>query len=98
MRTFSILIKSFVCAVVLLSAASFSCAQSDRGSIAGTVEDSTGAAVTNAQVLAKGIDTSTEYSATTGPTGGYRIPEVKIGIYTVTVSATGFKAEKKTGV
>src|SRR6267154_2600185 len=98
MRTFSFLIRSFVCAAVLLAAAGFSYAQSDRGSIAGTVEDSTGAAVTNAQVVAKSVDTSSEYTATTGPTGGYRMPEVKIGIYTVTVTASGFKVDQKTGV
>src|SRR5882762_1288453 len=73
-------------------------AQSDRGTIAGTVLDSTGASVANAQVVAKGVDTSSEYVATTGPTGGYRMPEVKVGIYNVAVSATGFKTEQKTGV
>ena len=89
MRTISLFIKGFVCAAVLLAAASFSYAQSDRGSIAGTVEDSMGAAVTNAQVVAKEVDTASEYTATTGPTGGYRMPEVKIGIYNVTVTAPG---------
>src|SRR5258708_26620522 len=98
MRTFSIFIKSFVCAVALLSAASLSCAQSDRGSIAGTVEDSTGSVVSNAQVVAKAKDSAAQYSATTGPTGGYRIPDVKIGIYTITVTAGGFKTSEKTGV
>ncbi|MCU1317262.1 MAG: Cna B-type protein, partial [Candidatus Acidoferrum typicum] len=73
-------------------------AQSDRGSIAGTVLDSTGASVANAQVVAKGVDTSSEYAATTGPTGGYRMPEVKIGTYNVTVTAAGFKTEQKTAV
>src|SRR5882762_3207441 len=73
-------------------------AQSDRGTIAGTVLDSTGASVANAQVVAKGVDTSSEYVATTGPTGGYRMPEVKIGTYSVTVTAAGFKTEQKTAV
>src|SRR5882724_13035611 len=98
MRTFSILTKSFVCAAVLLSAASFSYAQSDRGTIAGTVEDSTGSVVSNAQVVAKAKESATQYAATTGPTGGYRIPDVKVGIYTVTVTAGGFKTAEKTGV
>src|SRR5256885_28137 len=87
MRTFPILIKSFVCAVVLLSAASFSCAQSDRGSIAGTVVDSTGAAVSNAQVVAKGVDTSTEYPATTGTTGpGTNSDSASSGIFESKIS------------
>jgi len=98
MRTISMFIRGVVCAAVCFVAAGLVCAQSDRGSIAGTVVDSTGAAVTNAQVLAKSADTSSEYTATTGPTGGYRMPEVKIGIYTVTVTAQGFKVDQKTGV
>src|SRR5882724_13349884 len=98
MRTFSFFIKSFVCAAVLLSAASFSYAQSDRGTIAGTVEDSTGSVVSNAQVVAKAKESATQYAATTGPTGGYRIPDVKVGIYTITVTAGGFKTAEKTGV
>src|SRR5882757_3635977 len=98
MRTFSFLIRSFVCAAVLLCAASFSYAQSDRGSIAGTVEDSTGSVVSNAQVVAKAKESSSQYTATTGPTGGYRIPDVKIGVYTITVTAGGFKTAEKTGV
>jgi hypothetical protein len=73
-------------------------AQSDRGTIAGTVEDSSGGVVTGAQVTVKGSDTSSEYSAVSGPTGGFRIPEVKIGIYNVTVTASGFKTETKTEV
>ncbi len=72
--------------------------QSDPGTIAGTVEDSSGGVVTGAQVTVKGADTSSEYSTFTGPTGGFRIPEVKIGIYTITVQANGFKTEEKTGV
>lgn len=98
MRTISFFIRGVVCAAVILLAAGLSSAQSDRGTIAGTVVDSTGAAVENAQVVAKSTATSSEYTATTGPTGGYRMPEVKIGLYNVTITASGFKTEQKTSV
>src|SRR5256885_1998120 len=98
MRTFSFFIKSFVCAVALLSAASFSCAQSDRGTIAGTVLDSSGGVVADAQITAKGADTGSTYGATSGPTGGYRIPDVQIGVYNVTITAKGFKTSEQKGV
>ena len=98
MRTISILIRGVVCAAVVLLAAALTCAQSDRGTIAGTVLDSSGAIVANAQVTALGTGTAATYTAVTGPTGGYRIPEVKIGVYTVTVAAPGFKTEQKTEV
>lgn len=98
MRTISFFIRGVVCAAVCFVAAGLVCAQSDRGTIAGTVEDSTGSVVSNAQVVAKAKESSSQYTATTGPTGGYRIPDVKVGVYTITVTASGFKTDEKTGV
>src|SRR2546430_10885044 len=98
MRTVSMFIRGVVCAAFFLAAAGLTCAQSDRGSIAGTVEDATGGIVANAQVVAKAKESATQYAATTGPTGGYRIPDVKVGIYTVTVTAGRFKTAGKTRV
>src|SRR6266481_931592 len=73
-------------------------AQSDRGTIAGTVLDSSGGVVTNANVTATDTATSATYSATTGPTGGYRLYDLRVGVYGVKVSAPGFKIAEKTGV
>ncbi len=73
-------------------------AQSDRGTIAGTVLDSSSGVVANAKVTATDTATSTTYSATTGPTGGYRLYDLRVGVYGVTVSAPGFKIAEKTGV
>jgi Carboxypeptidase regulatory-like domain len=72
--------------------------QSDRGTIAGTVLDSSGGAVANVAVTVTSTETGANYSATTGPTGGFRIQDVRVGTYDVSVSAPGFKIEKKTGV
>ena len=73
-------------------------AQSDRGTIAGTVLDSSGGVVANANVTATDTATSATYSATTGPTGGYRLYDLRVAVYTVAVSAPGFKTVEKTGV
>jgi len=71
---------------------------SDRGTIAGTVLDSTGASVAHAQVVAKGVDTSS-VCGDNGPTGGYRMPEVKIGTYQRHGNGGRFsKTEQKTAV
>src|SRR5712671_3516842 len=72
--------------------------QSDRGTIAGTVLDSSGGVVANASVIATDTATSATYSATTGPTGGYRLYDLRVGVYGVSVSAPGFKTVDKTGV
>src|SRR5713226_3292237 len=73
-------------------------AQSDRGTIAGTVLDSSGGAVEGATVTATDSATNTVYNATTGPTGGYRLYDLRVSVYRVTVAAPGFKTVEKTGV
>lgn len=98
MRSISIFTRVFLVAVLCLAAASSSRAQSDRGAIAGTVLDSSGGAVTGALVTATGEQTGTIYTTTSGPTGGFRITDVRIGVYRVTVSVAGFKSAEKTGV
>jgi len=98
MRSVSFLQRFFTVAFFVLVTASRALSQSDRGTIAGTVLDSSGGAVAGAQVTATGEQTGTVYTATSGPTGGFRIAEIRIGVYRVTVAAAGFKAEDKTGV
>jgi outer membrane receptor protein involved in Fe transport len=60
------------------------------GTIQGTVTDATGAAVSGAQVVAKSKATDSTRTTTTGETGYYRFELLPVGIYTVTVSKTGF--------
>jgi len=72
--------------------------QSDRGTIAGTVVDSSGGVVANVAITATSTETGANYGVTTGPTGGFRIQDVRVGTYDVSASAPGFKIEKKTGV
>ncbi len=57
--------------------------QSDRGTIAGTVLDSSGGVVANANVTATDSATGATYSATTGPTGGFRLYDLRVGVYGV---------------
>ena len=73
-------------------------AQSDRGAIAGTVLDSTGAAVPGAAVTLKQVDTGSVYKTVSGSTGGYRLNDLAIGRYDVTVEANGFKTSVQKGV
>lgn len=89
----------YLAAVALfLLAATSALPQSDRGTIAGTVLDSSGGAVTDASVTATDAATNTVYTATTGPTGGYRLFDLRVSTYKVSVSAPGFKTEERTGV
>jgi hypothetical protein len=73
-------------------------AQSDRGTIAGSVVDSTGAVVSGASVVARGTATGSTYKMVSTPEGVYRISDVAIGSYDVTVTAGGFKSSVQQGV
>ena len=65
--------------------------QVDTGAIRGTVTDSSGAVVANAKVTLKNENTGLVVSAVTGGDGTYTFNPVKIGSYTVSVEATGFR-------
>jgi len=84
-------------AITLLGVASVtSFAQSISGNLTGTVYDPSGATVPNASVVAKNDATNVENSTNSTSTGEYRINNLPVGTYTITVSAPGFaKAEIK---
>ena len=66
-------------------------AQVDEGGISGTVSDSTGAVVPNAKVVLLNTDQGITLEATTGTSGEYSFSPVRIGNYSVTVTAEGFQ-------
>lgn len=83
---------SFYCllAAILLSAAAYG--QTSKGTIAGTVTDSTGAAVAGATVTAKASTGGESRTVATGDFGEFRIEAINPGPYDLTVSAKGFAA------
>jgi hypothetical protein len=66
-------------------------AQSDRGSITGTVTDPQGSVVPNAKVTATNINTGEVREATTSGEGSYTMPELKADPYRLSAEAPGFK-------
>ncbi len=80
-----------VLAIAVLMAALPLFAQKITGDIIGDVTDTTGAVLPNANVTAKNVDTGLSRSATTSSTGSYRIPDLPVGNYNVTISSEGFK-------
>ena len=84
--------------IVCLVLSGLAFGQSDRGSIAGTVTDSSGAVIGGASIEVRGADTGNVYMAESTPEGVYRIPNVAIGRYDVTVKASGFQASVEKGV
>ena len=87
----------FLAAITLLMV-NTAMAQSDRGAIAGSVLDSSGAAVGGAAITIKGADTGSVYKTVSTPEGSFRVNDIAIGRYDVTVEAPGFKLSVQKGV
>src|SRR5580700_3451370 len=66
-------------------------AQTNQGSIAGNVLDPSGAVVQNVKVVAKSTTTGATYETVSSTAGTYRFPNLNIGSYDLTATATGFK-------
>src|SRR5437660_10841700 len=79
-----------LCVVFLvLSMAVGAAAQSDRATIAGSVVDSTGAAIKDATVTLRGVDTGAVYQTKSSGGGVHREADLRIGRYDVTAEPSG---------
>ena len=79
---------------MMLSAGAFTPidAQQFSGTLRGTVQDSTGAVVADADVTITSTTTNEKYAVKTDAEGRYVAPQLKPGFYNVTVAKTGFKS------
>src|SRR5262245_27043997 len=73
-------------------------AQSDRGTITGTVSDPAGAVVASAPVQARNTETGVLYDGATSATGNYTLVQLPAGAYELTVTVPGFKKYTRTGL
>jgi outer membrane receptor protein involved in Fe transport len=84
------LLMVFLLLFVLLSTALL-VGQTFRGTILGSVTDPSGAYVSGATVKVRNVATGIERTTVTSGDGSYRVPELPIGTYSVTVTQTGFQ-------
>jgi Carboxypeptidase regulatory-like domain len=85
--------KQISCLVgVILCLVCSSLAQVDRAGLNGTVTDSSGRVVPQAHITAVHNATGLRREATSSPTGTYDIPELPVGVYTITFEHEGFTA------
>jgi len=75
----------------LLASAAVVLAQSDRGTITGTVADPAGAVVASAAIQAKNTETGAVFQAASSDTGNYTLPQLPVGTYEISVAVAGFK-------
>ncbi|HSZ63380.1 MAG TPA: TonB-dependent receptor [Terriglobales bacterium] len=89
---------SLLTVLAILTFSSLAIGQANQGAIAGVVMDSSGAVVPNAKLTATEKSTGTVYTTVSSSAGTYRFPNVRIGTYDITVTATGFKSPTLTGI
>ena len=73
-------------------------AQTDRGTITGTISDPAGAVVPNAPIEAKNVATGAVYQTVSSGTGNYSIAQLPVGNYELSVTVAGFKRYVRTGI
>jgi len=73
-------------------------AQSDRGTISGTVSDPLGPPIAKANVQAKNAKTADVHKAVSAADGRYTLVDLPAGAYDVTVNVPGLKAYERKGV
>jgi hypothetical protein len=82
--------RLYLCLAIIASAAAPAFAQGANASITGTVIDSAGGAIPGAAVVVKG-ESGVSFEAISNGEGLFNVPGVPPGVYTVTISLTGFK-------
>ena len=73
-------------------------AQVDTASIMGTVKDSTGALIQSATVTVQNVATGESQTVKVSNAGSYVFPYLRVGNYTVTADAGGFKKVIRDGI
>jgi hypothetical protein len=95
MKTFTIMVFiSLLCLLAVPSAR----AQIDQGGITGTITDTTGGVIPGAAITLVNNDTNLSFTRTSGGDGSYTFAPIKIGTYTLTVSAPNFETRKQENI
>ena len=89
----------FPAAAPLLSPSLALHAQYENGSLVGTIRDTTGAPIANAEVTVANTATAIATTTHTDGAGNYTVPDLRVGVYNISATAPGFSravAEKIT--
>jgi hypothetical protein len=87
------------CAVTLILFPLIGRAQiAGTGNIQGTVTDPSGAVIPNAQVTLTNVATGGKHQSASSSGGVFSFPNLRVGTYNLSVTASGFKAYTRTGI
>jgi hypothetical protein len=90
--------RSGLRSALLLLTAAIAFAQTDRGTITGTISDPAGAVIANAAIEARNAATGAIYPVASSATGNYTIGQLPVGFYELSVTVPGFKKFVRTGI
>ena len=85
--------------LAVLCSLAFSCfAQLNRGTITGSVTDTSGAGIPQVQVVVQSTATNTKFETVTSEVGQYTVPGLPPGPYQITFQVANFKKLLRTGL
>src|SRR5258708_509235 len=73
-------------------------AQSERGTVSGTIRDTTGAVVPGAKIVVTNPATNSTFNLTSNESGEYTAPSLQVGTYNVRVDKAGFRPSEIKGL
>ena len=88
---------SFIVGCLFISAVT-AFAQTDRGTITGTVSDATGAIIPGASIQARNTQTGAIHQAGTSETGNFTLGQLPAATYELSAELPGFKKFVRTGI
>jgi hypothetical protein len=88
----------FLLLLLVVSVSQLALGQTFRGSIAGTVQDSTGAVVPGAKLTLTGTETGSKKDVLSSSSGDYNFSDLPLGLYSVVIEAPGFGTSKIDGI
>src|SRR5215510_6627326 len=89
-------VKRLLLAILILTSSLY--AQSNRGTVTGTVSDSSGALIPGVQVVLTNNETQAKSDTVTTGTGNYTLLQLPVGTYTLTVEQPGFSRYEQTNI
>src|SRR5262249_13539708 len=92
----------FLCRIAALCAAlcmaTVLCAQSERGTITGTIQAASGAVVPGAKITLTNTQTGVTFTIPSNGDGEYTVPQLQVGVYSVKVEKDGFRPATVSGL
>src|SRR5262245_58966624 len=90
--------RSLLLLFIFLAGTSVSFAQSDRGTVTGSISDQSNAVIPGATVVATNTSTSSTYETISTETGNYTLAQLPAGMYSLSVELPGFKRFVRQGI